>query len=526
MLVASRIAILALIGMCGVNQAQAQQWTNSGSNIFNNNTGNVGVGTSTPTFKLDVLGNINTGGALCIQGDCKFSWAQAVGVPNQWQTALGGASIYYSGGNVGIGMTSPGAKLDVAGIIRGGMSDTNIGNHPVYGQTYSGFWRQGADYSLLTDGIQTYLNAPTSTGNIYFRAANADKMFLQGSTGRLGIGTITPGYKLDVNGEINATGIRINGTPISTGAASQWTTSGTQIYYTGGNVGIGNTNPLSNLQIGTQTAGATATPVSLSLGGTYSNTAGANIKLKIFDDGIAADTYGIGVSNASLDFVVSPTAGYNWYSGGAGKMTLTGTGNLGVGTNAPSTKLHVVGDGKVTGNLTVDTGNLGVGITTPTSKLHVVGDAKITGNLTVDGNIAAKYQDLAEYVESSQRLVAGTVVVLDSVRSNQVIASTQAYDSRVAGVISLTPGVALGEPGESRVLVATTGRVRVKVDATNGPIQIGDLLVTSDKEGVAMKSMPVELGGVKIHRPGTLIGKALEPLAKGTGEILVLLSLQ
>ena len=42
------------------------------------------------------------------------------------------------------------------------------------------------------------------------------------------------------------------------------------------------------------------------------------------------------------------------------------------------------------------------------------------------------------------------------------------------------------------MLVATTGRVKVKVDATNGPIQIGDLLVTSDKTGFAMKSMPVE----------------------------------
>jgi hypothetical protein len=41
-----------------------------------------------------------------------------------------------------------------------------------------------------------------------------------------------------------------------------------------------------------------------------------------------------------------------------------------------------------------------------------------------------------------------------------------------------------------------------------------------------MKSIPLDLGGTPIHRPGTLIGKALEPLEKGTGEILVLLSLQ
>jgi hypothetical protein len=44
--------------------------------------------------------------------------------------------------------------------------------------------------------------------------------------------------------------------------------------------------------------------------------------------------------------------------------------------------------------------------------------------------------------------------------------------------------------------------------------------------GVAMRSEPVSIGGVAMHRPGTLIGKALESLDKGTGEILVLLSLQ
>jgi hypothetical protein len=106
------------------------------------------------------------------------------------------------------------------------------------------------------------------------------------------------------------------------------------------------------------------------------------------------------------------------------------------------------------------------------------------------------------------------------------MASSQAYDLRVAGVVSAAPGVILGEGGEGKVMVATTGRVKIKVDATRGPVRVGDLLVTSDVEGVAMKSEPLSLGGTAIHRPGTLIGKALEPLDKGVGEILVLLSLQ
>jgi hypothetical protein len=41
-----------------------------------------------------------------------------------------------------------------------------------------------------------------------------------------------------------------------------------------------------------------------------------------------------------------------------------------------------------------------------------------------------------------------------------------------------------------------------------------------------MKSQPVMIQGRPFHSPGTLVGKALEPLEKGTEEILVLLSLQ
>jgi hypothetical protein len=171
-------------------------------------------------------------------------------------------------------------------------------------------------------------------------------------------------------------------------------------------------------------------------------------------------------------------------------------------------------------------GNFGIGVSNPAEKLDVLGNVKITGNINVSGNINAKFQDIAEWVPTSEQIPAGTVVVLDSSQTNHVVASAKAYDTRVAGVISAQPGITLGERGESKVLVATTGRVRVKVDASHGPIQIGDLLVTSGEPGMAMKSQPISLGEVQIHRPGTLIGKALEPLAKGTGEILVLLSLQ
>lgn len=171
-------------------------------------------------------------------------------------------------------------------------------------------------------------------------------------------------------------------------------------------------------------------------------------------------------------------------------------------------------------------GNVGIGTTTPNVKLYVAGDGRFTGSLTVDGNLAAKYQDLAEWVPATEQFAAGTVVVLDETTANQVTSSNSSYDTRVAGVVSEQPGIALGEKSENKVLVATTGRVRVRVDASKSPIRIGDLLVTSDVAGTAMKSEPITIGGRKMHAPGTLVGKALEPLEKGSGMILVLLSLQ
>jgi hypothetical protein len=290
----------------------------------------------------------------------------------------------------------------------------------------------------------------------------------------------------------------------------------TNTYPSSGNVGIGTTSPnrkldvldTSNPQLRlTHTAGSAYTDFQVvSTGQLVISPSGVDLTM--------AKPISVAATSDAFRFYYSSDDNKRWGIG-------TGAGGL----------FHIFQRGDSWADegarLTINrVGNVGIGTTTPTEKLHVSGNGKLTGNLTVDGTINAKYQDVAEWVPSTEQLAAGTVVVLDPTKSNRVISSTAAYDTRVAGVISSQPGITLGERGAGKVPVATTGRVQVKVDANRAAIQIGDLLVTSDIPGMAMKSEPVNLGGVQIHRPGTIVGKALEPLAKGKGEILVLLSLQ
>ncbi|MCI0478940.1 hypothetical protein L0Y59_00130, partial [Candidatus Uhrbacteria bacterium] len=208
---------------------------------------------------------------------------------------------------------------------------------------------------------------------------------------------------------------------------------------------------------------------------------------------------------------------------GFNRFQVSGGGTIGwgPGSTAVDATLYRGAPGllRTNASVTVD-GNVGIGTTAPTQRLHV------EGNIHVSGNINAKYQDMAEWVPSNSDLAPGTVVVLDPEIGNGVKASSGAYDTAVAGVVSAQPGIILGEAGASKEQIATTGRVRVRVDATSAPIRVGDLLVTGDKPGMAMRSDPMELGGRKFHQPGTIVGKALEHLEKGEGEILVLLSLQ
>lgn len=175
------------------------------------------------------------------------------------------------------------------------------------------------------------------------------------------------------------------------------------------------------------------------------------------------------------------------------------------------------------------------------------------GDVYADGTFHTPAADVAELLPASERVEPGDVLVIGP--DGQLARSSYAYQPSVVGVYSAKPGflggvaedaggnevqvelgaeAAASEKSEATRQLATDGKVPlaiagvvpVKVSTENGAIQPGDLLTTASLPGYAMKASPVDLDGVEIYRPGTILGKALEPLDEGSGVISVLITLQ
>jgi len=80
-------------------------------------------------------------------------------------------------------------------------------------------------------------------------------------------------------------------------------------------------------------------------------------------------------------------------------------------------------------------------------------------------------------------------------------------------------------PGDY-LLVVVQGPAQVKASALAGAIAPGDLLSAAGEPGIAGRAAEIEVGGTRMAMPGTVFGKALEPLAGDKGLIYVFVTLQ
>lgn len=137
--------------------------------------------------------------------------------------------------------------------------------------------------------------------------------------------------------------------------------------------------------------------------------------------------------------------------------------------------------------------------------------------------------DLAERVDTTEALHPGDLVEIDPVHADHYRLTATAQSTLVAGVVSTTPGMTMnnndltdndgGVRTDTRPLLALVGKVPVKATTEGGAIRPGDLLVASSTPGHAMKAVPNPA-------VGSIVGKALEPLAVGNGVIKMLVMLR
>jgi hypothetical protein len=297
--------------------------------------GNVGIGTTSPGYKLDVVasanstypfivrnaGNVEIGGIYSTSGGAgQIYLFNASTVATVKISTID--SSYFTGGNVGIGTTSPGYKLDVDGTSR---SDLHIFRSNQSAPTADAFIFRPADNTIALG------------------TANSERMRIT-SAGNVGIGTTSPGYKLEVNGDIG----------FSIGASLKWG-GNTYIYgennvqiqavvngntglfiNSSGNVGIGTTSPNNRLSVsGTgRVFNAVSSNDQVVASFTCPSTS-SGISTVGFEAYGSTSDYHVRVGANATSFVA--------YTNNIERLRIDSSGNVGIGTNSPQVKLEVRG---------------------------------------------------------------------------------------------------------------------------------------------------------------------------------------
>jgi hypothetical protein len=242
---------------------------------------------------------------------------------------LGDSGIFESGSNVGIGTTNPLFALDIGSVI----SNIRVAPSTTTNNALTRYVNAGGTGFIGLDNSTGGLTTPYAL-NIYhtgaypitFSTTDAEKMRIT-SVGNVGIGTDSPGSKLDVNGDIySRTGFGIYAntfSPYSGNMNIALGGSGNNLIVSGGNVGIGTASPSERLQVAGNINVGTTLPLLLS---------NDTVNEVNYINGIyyTTDNSGYGIAFGKI---VSGTK--------TKQLVIRDSGNVGIGTNSPARKLEV-----------------------------------------------------------------------------------------------------------------------------------------------------------------------------------------
>jgi hypothetical protein len=322
--------------------------------------GNVGIGTASPQTKLDVSGTVT---ATAFKGNGN----QLTGVETgDW---YGSHPPSVSGdlwrtGNVGVGVSNPSARLDLVAEDANGNGPTTVlelshfANPPANGiasriqmitSSAPGTYRDAA----YIDAVMSSLSTETSALAFWTRKAGVmgERVRIDGS-GNMGIGVSNPGFKLDVNGTVNATAFKGDGSQLTNVETGDWygshPPSPNGNLWRGGNVGVGVSNPTSKLDLVAEDANGNGPTTVLELSH-FANPPANGIASRI--QMITSSAPGTYRDAAYIDAVMSSlsteTSALAFWTRNAGSMgervRITGSGKVGIGTANPIGLLDVNG---------------------------------------------------------------------------------------------------------------------------------------------------------------------------------------